>query len=890
MNPENYQIEFPWNLTKHKVSELLQVDPETGLTEEEVRRRLTSYGFNELRKHAAKPVISILFDQLRSLIVLLLLLAAIISLIFGRFSEGLAILIVLALNTTIGFMTEFRARKSMEALFRLGRMYTRVRRHKEIHQINAENLVPGDMVFVEGGDIIAADMRLFEASKLQADESVLTGESLPVSKVTKPNEKDSVLAERTCMLYKGTSVTRGSGLAMVVATGMRTELGKITSLIQKTTEDETPLEKRLNTLGHKLIWVTMLIVAIVTLIGISGGKDIFLMIETGIALAVATIPEGLPIVATIALARGMSLMAKRNALINRLSSVETLGATSVIFTDKTGTLTENKMTVKKYVLQSGEYEIKDSDDKNGLYKDGNLATYGFDPVKTALEAGVLCNNASLKGLFSEKASGDPLEIALLEAGRLCGLNRSEMVKKMPEIREEAFDPEIKMMATFHQVNSKIKVAVKGAPEEILKISNNVLTSNGIAQLSKEQREKWIRKNRKLALEGLRVIALAVKEVNDENEKAYDNLSFVGLVGLFDPPRNDVPDAIQQCRDAGINIVMVTGDQAVTAKSIAKSISLVNEEPVEIITGEELSNLKNIDASARKRLLSTRVFARVSPEQKLDLIELFKQEGHIVAMTGDGVNDAPALKKADIGIAMGLRGTQVAREAADMVLMDDAFSTIVIAIETGRIIFKNIRRFVFYLLSCNVSEVMTVGIASSVGFLLPILPLQILFLNLVTDVFPALALGVGKGSDSVIKRTPRRSDESILERKHWIGIAFWGLIITCIVLGALYMARFRLFMPVEEAVTVSFMTLALAQLWHVFNMRGFGTRLIKNEISTNPFVWGALFLCIALLLVAVYYQPVASILGTKNPGLYGWLIILIFSLAPLTLGQIIKSKK
>ena len=863
----------PWAVPEHAVAEALRVDVERGLSEDEAARRRAQHGPNQLRRHERQSVWRILIAQFKSLIVALLVVAAAVAFWAGEIIEGWAILAVLGINAAIGFVTEWQAVRSMEALYAMGHVGTRVRRGGPVREVPAEALVPGDVVEVEGGDVVTADLRIVESSKLQADESALTGESVPVRKQPDAVASETVLAERSCMLFKGTSITRGHGMGVVVATGLGTELGHISSLVEEAEDEATPLEKRLNRLGHKLIFVTLALAVAVILSGFLTGKDLVLMIETGIALAVATIPEGLPIVATIVLAKGMRLMARRNALVNRLSSVETLGATGVICTDKTGTLTENRMTVTRLALASGDVEIA-----------GAINLEGDASLRAALETGVLCNNASFSPDAPDKATGDPLEIALLVAGALGGLDHDALRRQWPEVREEAFDSDVKMMATFHRVDSVYRVAVKGAPEPVLDAATQVLTTAGIEPLDEAERARWTARNEQMAVAGLRVLALAANTVDAPEAEPYRDLVFIGLVGMEDPPREDVRAALAQCREAGVRVVMVTGDQPVTARSVAEAVGLAEEGGDGVMHGATLKPRAALTDAERRRILDTAIFARVSPRQKLDLIDLHQKNGSIVAMTGDGVNDAPALKEADIGIAMGRRGTQVAREAADMVLQDDAFATIVAAIEQGRVIFGNIRRFIYYLMACNVGEVMIVGLAALVSTTLPILPLQILFLNLVTDIFPALALGMGEGEPDVMKQPPRDPKEPILGRTHWQGIVAYGAVFTVAVLGALVLALYWLEMPTPQAVTVSFLTLAFAQLWHVFNMRSPHSGLFNNEITRNPYVWGALALCSAMLLAVVYVPGLAVVFEVQHPGFSGWLLLLAMSAVPLAAGQ------
>jgi Ca2+-transporting ATPase len=880
----------PWSRSWQEVLEALDVSAESGLAAAEINRRRKQYGPNRLRHAESRSAWLILADQFKSLIVMLLVAAAALSFAFGEWVDGIAIVVVITINAAIGFFTELRAVRSMEALRQMGSVNAKVRRDGQVQEVPAEELVPGDIVVVEGGDVVTADIRLVEASKLEANESALTGESLPVSKQVESLEGDIPIAERSNMLFKGTAVTRGAGEGLAVAIGMDTELGRISSLVEEAEEESTPLEKRLDQLGHRLVRITLGIIVVVAAIGILRGKQILLMLETAVALAVAAVPEGLPIVATIALARGMMRMARRNALINRLAAVETLGGTNVICTDKTGTLTENQMTVTRFVLDPAEIQVSGE----GLQREGKFIKEG-EPVelsgnamlRKALEIGVLCNNASLPN-GEGKAVGDPVEIALLVAGAKAGIHRSDLLKRTPEKREEAFDPDINMMATFHKENGRYRVAVKGAPESMLKVCSHVMAGDGEREMSDENRQRWMERNNQLAEDGLRVLALATKKVETLDSNPYEDLTFLGLAGMLDPPRKEMHQAIASCREAGIRVIMVTGDQPATARNVGLAVGLIDQNEDSIIHGQELKGLDQLSEEDRQRVLQAPILARVSPEQKLDLIAVHQSNGSIVAMTGDGVNDAPALKKADIGIAMGQRGTQVAREAADMVLKDDAFSTIVVAVKQGRVIFNNIQKFVFYLISCNVSEIAVVFLASLVDAPLPIRPLQILFLNLVTDVFPALALGVGEGDPAIMKRSPRDPGEPILARQGWLAIGGYSLIITISVLGAFALAFTWLNMDERQAVTVSFLTLAFAQLWHVFNMRDRGSSILRNDVIRNPFVWGALALCTLLLLIAVYLPLLAGVLKLVAPSLNGWTLIIIMSVIPLVVGQIVKS--
>ena len=883
-------IATPWARDSKDVLRQYGVVREEGLDNRQVRSLLKKYGPNRLREAEKKSVAKILLNQVKSLIVILLAVAAVLSCAFQEWMDGIAIAGVIVINTAIGFFMELKAVRSMEALHRMERVTARVRRSGQVEEVTARQLVPGDIVLLEGGDIVSVDMRVVVSGKLQADESVLTGESLPVGKQTGSIDASASLGDRTNMLYKGTSVTRGSGEAVVTATGMATELGKITDLVQKAEDEVTPLEKRLDMLGRKLLWVTLLFIGVIAGTGIARGKDAIHMIETAIALAVAAVPEGLPIVATLALARGMIRMARRNAMVNHLAAVETLGGVSIICTDKTGTLTENKMTVTDIILADQRIKIGRIDEKGRaeFSVDGKpIYPAQNDRLVKTLQTGVLCNNASLDTTRADSTAGvgDPLEVAFLVAARKASIDYEQVNKEYPEEYEDAFDSDTKKMATFNRSGDKYWVAVKGAPEAILDDAAWVAGENGSEQMDDKWREFWLRQNSELAEQGYRVLALAMKEAESIEADPYKDLTFLGLACMEDPAREDVSQAITACRNAGIQTVMITGDHPSTAANIAASIGLTESGRDNVIVGKDIKTYETMSAADKEIYQRTPVFARVSPKQKLDLVAVHQQAGAVVAMTGDGVNDAPALKKADIGIAMGLRGTQVAQEAADMVLKDDAFSTIVVAVEQGRIIFENIRKFVIYLLSCNISEVMIVFAASIVNAPLPILPLQILFLNLVTDVFPALALGVGRGDPGIMQVAPRPSDEPILPRSRWLSIFGYGISLTFSVLLAFVLAFKLLRMDTKQAVTISFLTLAFAQLWHIFNMRAARTRVFNNDVTSNPYVWGALGLCSSLLILVVYVPFLAGILRLVNPGFAGWLLVLAASSLTCVIGQL-----
>lgn len=871
----------------NEVVEALDTDLTTGLDAESVRQRRARHGPNRLRRQQRASPLTILLHQFDSFIVWLLAAAAALSFAMRDLPEGVAIIVVLAINGGIGFFTELRAARSMEALHRIATVRTRVRREGADQEVDAYDLVPGDVVVLDAGDVVTADLRLTEASNLHSDESVLTGESVPVVKQTNATMAEARIGDRLSMVFKGTAITQGAGAGIVVATGMHTELGHISDLVQRATSEAPPLERRLDRLGHRLVWLTLALAALTVGMGILRGYDLADMIQTGIALAVAAVPEGLPVVATLSLARGMWRMAQRNALITRLSSVETLGATTIILTDKTGTLTENRMTAVRYLLADQVVEVTQEDDRLDFTADGTrLSPEQDEPLAWALRIGALCNNASLGDEASGRA-GDPMELALLVAARDAGVSRDTLLETQVEVREHAFDPSAKMMGTVHQTSDGFLFAVKGAPEQVLAACEEELGSDGPRPLDGEGRAAWAERNATSATEGLRLLALAMKRADTPDAEPYTELTLVGLVCLQDPLREDVADAIRASRQAGVRVVMLTGDHAATAEAIAREAG-IGDGALTVIGGDALQQLDadTIDDAARTRILTADVFARVAPATKLQLVTLYQRAGHVVAMTGDGVNDAPALKKADIGIAMGQRGTQVAREAAHMVLQDDAFPTIIEAMRQGRVIFGNIRKFVVYLMSCNVSELLVVGLAVGAGLPSPLLPLQILFLNLITDVFPAFALGLSRGDAEVMAQPPRDPSEPIVNRPRWILIGFLGVVITLATLGAFSVALFGLHLQPAPAVTVAFLTLALAQLWNVFNMRDPASGLLHNQVTRNPAVWGALAVCLALTAAALTVPGLSRLLGLPNPGTAGLLLAGGMSLVPLILGQLL----
>ncbi|MDO9001063.1 MAG: calcium-translocating P-type ATPase, PMCA-type [Bacteroidota bacterium] len=864
---------IPYSVEPEAVISALQSDGTNGLSASEAQKRFKEYGANKIESKKGKSVWLIFLSQFKSPIVWLLVFAAGLSFYFGEILDAIAILTVILINALIGFYMEYQAERSMNALKKLSAVPAKVLRDKKLEEINAEDIVPGDVIYIEAGDMVPADGRIFNASQVQIDESALTGESVPVEKQIEKIQADTTLAERNNMLYKGTYSTKGNGYMVVTDTGMDTELGKIARMVQSAEQAATPLEKKLEDFSKKLIWITVGLVVVIFVAGILNGQKFLEMLETSIALAVAAIPEGLPIVATMALAQGMMKMAKYNVIVKKLSAVETLGGTNVICTDKTGTLTQNKIEVNKIVTPADNAEA----------------------LEIINRIAVLCNTAELQNSNgSVKEIGDPLETGLLKFALKNNFNIQNCRSQFPKIKEEPFSSETKIMATLHKTENDLTIYAKGASEELLKHCDRVVEKEGITELNAEKRERWMQKAEELANSGLRVIAGAYKPNAPTEGNMTENLVFVGLFGMIDPPREEVFAAIEECKSAGINVIMITGDHPATAKNIAMKLGIADNNNIKAMVGKEMGDYEHLTEQEKSNWLDTKIFARVSPKQKLDLVAVLQERKYIVGMTGDGVNDAPALKKADIGIAMGLRGTQVSQEVADMVLKDDSFSSIVIAIKQGRIIFDNIRKFVIFLLSCNLSELIVIATASVFNLHFQLFALQILFINLITDVLPALALGVSEGSPDIMQRPPRNMNEPIIDRKRWTTIFFYSIVIGAISVGAVFVSHFtvhktELWNP-ELCNNILFFTLIFSQLLHVLNMGGNHSSFFKSEVFRNKYVWGAIALSVAILIGMYAIEPVRKVLSLYEMSANDWLISVGASVVSLIIIQVGKKLK
>lgn len=845
---------------------------ETGLTSEEAKKRLDQYGHNIIQSEKGKHPFRILLAQFNNLMEYLLLFAAGLSFLFQEYLDATAIILVILINVVIGFWMELQAERSMNALKKMASVPAKIFRDGKLQEMSSEEVVPDDILFVEAGDMITADARVISAVQLSVNEASLTGEAMPVEKNETEISEGVPLAERTNMLHKGTFVTNGNARAIVVATAMQTELGKIAHLVQSAEQSTTPLEKKLQVFSRKLIYITIALVVLIFGVGMFTHGDFVEMLKTAIALAVAAIPEGLPIVATLALAQGMMKMAKHNVIVKKLSAVETLGGTTVICTDKTGTLTQNKIEVTE-VISADENSEKN---KQLLH-----------------QIAVLCNTASIQVSENDIIEiGDPLETGLLKYVHKEGKDTEQMRLQFQKLSEVPFSSETKMMASLHRNGNSFVVYAKGASEEILKLCKHILIDSEIRLLIEQTKQEWKEKSEKLAESGLRVIAGAFKETSSKDSSLTEDLVFVGLYGMMDPPAEGVYEAINECKDAGIRVVMITGDHPATANYIANQLKISDGNKTMI--GKDMLPYEQLSEDDKQQWLNTSVFARVTPSHKLDLVSVLQEKGNIVGMTGDGVNDAPALKKADIGIAMGLRGTQVAQEVSVMVLKDDSFSSIVHAIKQGRVIFKNIQEFVIYLLSCNMSELFVVSIAALSNLHFQLIPLQILFINLVTDVLPALALGISDGNSFVMKHKPRDPAEPLLKTKQWYAIWIYAAVISVCTFVAVFISHS--FFHTESRVdpklcnNILFFTLIFCQLFHVFNMASARVSFFKSEVFRNRYVWYALLSCTLIVVSIFFITPISKALNVQPLKMYDWLIVFVSATGSLLVIQLFKHTK
>ena len=836
-----------------------------GLTEAEASRRLAQYGLNRLEPSTPVSAWRILGHQFRGVVVLLLVAAAAISLFLGDRIEALAIGVVLCVNAVIGFSTELRARRTMEALLQIDSSRASVTRDGVLRNVGTERVVPGDIISLNPGERVPADARLLDAVELDTDEAALTGESLPVSKQADvPLRDETPLAERTTMVYKSTIVTAGTAKGIVVATGAATEIGRVGLLAAAIDEKPTPLEIRLDVLGRRLAWVAIALAAAVAGVSAAQGASVGLVLKTGIALAVAAVPEALPAVATIALAVGMRRMARRRALVRRLPAVEALGSTTVVCTDKTRTLTTGQMTLVRLWTSGAAFPLVFTDAR----------------ARHALEVAVLASQPQPVASDGTR-SGDPVDRAILTiAGRL-GLDRAQLIARQPQVGLIPFTSTRKLTASFHRIGHRLVVYVKGAPGRVIEMADSMTIDGTVLPLDADGRHELIALNETMARDGLRVLAVAMAPAKS-SAWPPERLTFIGLLGFADPPAAGVKETIARLRRAGLRTLMLTGDQLATASAVGRELHLVDDGH-QILDARRLETLQEHELDAT--LGGVAGFSRVTPEHKLMLVTGLQARGEVVAMLGDGVNDAPALRQADVGVAMGLRGTDVAKEAAAIVLRDDRFETVAAAVEEGRVIVDNIRKFVFYLFSCNVAEVLVLFVAGLTGLPVPLLPLQILWLNLVTDTFPALALALEPGDSNVMNRPPRDPHEAFLSRGPLLRIACYGLLITASTLVAYV---WTLDAPEAKSRTVAFMTLALAQILHLGNARSKEAVLQPARAIANPFAVAAVALSGGLQILAATYDPLVSLLRLTRLEPSDWVIVAAAAGAPAVVGQMFKT--
>lgn len=873
---------FRWIDWDHKrVLAHFAVHPERGLSASEAEKRLKQIGKNQIEEGQKSAWWELFLEQFKDFMVWVLLVATVISGLLGEYHDAIAIIAIVILNAVLGFIQEIRAEKSLAALKKLTAPMARVLREGSWKKIAAADLVPGDIIALESGDRVPADVRLLSAEQLYIEESALTGESVPVHKQTDPLPQSQLpIGDHTNMAYMSTMVVRGNAQGVVVQTGMSTEMGKIAHLIQNTAESETPLQRRLEQLGKVLIVVALLLTAVVVITGIIHGHNAYKMFLAGVSLAVAAIPEGLPAIVTIALALGVQRMIRRRAIVRKLPSVETLGCATVICSDKTGTLTQNKMTVTHLYLNRQIIEL----DK-GVPAD-------LSPIQDKLwQIGVLCNNARLlskKGRLKGRrvqSDGDPTEVALLMAAAGEGIEQQKLAADWQRVKEFPFDSERKMMSVIVEHRSgKRWLFAKGAPDVLLERCAYQLTDGREERLTAQDKKQHLQGNHHLASLALRNLAFAYREIKGDVSEAdaERNLTFVGLAGMIDPPRQEVREAIRLCRQAGIRTVMITGDHQTTALAIAQQLGIGRSQGL-TVTGKDLYNMSA--SEFQRKVDDIDVFARVSPEHKIRIVQALQKKGHVVAMTGDGVNDAPAIKAADIGIAMGVTGTDVSKEASSLILADDNFATIVAAIEEGRSIYDNIRKFISYLLASNVGEILVMFMAMLLALPLPLVPIQILWVNLVTDGLPAMALGVDPPEENTMNRAPRNSRESIFARgvgwkiiTRGLMIGFWSLVAFCV-------AYFENPQQLVLAQTIAFATLVLSQLVYVFDCRATGSIFTRNPLSNIPLVL-AVILSVFMLLVVIYYPPLQPIFHTVPLGLREWVLVCVTSTLPVILAGLV----
>ncbi len=897
-----------YNKITSDVEEILDTNMRTGLTIEEVKKRQQKYGLNELKEEKKKSLFIRFLEQFKDFMIIVLIIAAIVSGIIGiAEGEGLTdtiiILVVVILNAIIGVVQESKAEKSLEALKKLSEHEAKVIRNGAVQVVPAKDLVKGDIVILETGDYVPADLRIFEAINFKVQESSLTGESVPVEKQANKIDEDEVpIGDRYNMLFSSSLITYGRGKGIVVETGMNTEVGKIAGIISNTEKQETPLQKKLNKLGKTLGIAALVICVIIFIIGIIQGREPIDMFMTSVSLAVAAIPEGLAAVSTIILAIGVQNMVKKNAIVKRLPAVETLGSSTVICSDKTGTLTQNKMTVQKLFVNKNVYDV------SNIEKDSDFMKYNQEnqEIKLLVYNGMLCNDTKIAD--DGTLTGDPTETALVDIALKLGFTKN-IYEKYPRVDEIPFDSERKLMTTVHEVDGKYIVYTKGGVDELLSICTSYIQEGSVYHNLEAFKPTIFDTNEKMAKDALRVLAFAYKELDHRPSKdeLENNLTYVGLYGMIDPPREEAKHAVEKCKEAGIKTVMITGDHKITAIAIAKKLGILGNDE-EAITGTELNQMS--DEELEKNISKFSVYARVAPEHKVRIVKAWQKQGDVVAMTGDGVNDSPALKTADIGCAMGIVGTDVAKEAADVILTDDNFATVVSAVEEGRRIYDNILKVIQFLLSSNIGEIVVlflatigatliakIGGVTDITHLEILLPIHILWVNLVTDSLPALALAFDPASDDVMKRKPLKQKTGIFTKDMTFRIIYQGIMIGLITLIAFIIGLVTTTEPIdgltldeskiEVGQTMAFVVLALSELVHVFNIRDNKKSIFKTKVFNNKILIGATLIAAALVFVILLIPGLRTVFSIPILPVGNIIEMAILILSPILIVEIVK---
>lgn len=862
-----------------KVEQMLDVRLESGLSSRDVQERRERFGLNQLAEERGPSLLGRFLSQFQNALIYILLAAAVVSGVLGELADAIIIGVIVLINAVIGVIQESRAEQAIAALRRMSSPKAVARREGSVQEIDADQLVPGDVVLLEAGRVIPCDLRLVDTANLKVEESALTGESVAVNKDAGAviDDADSPLGDRRNMAFSGTVVTYGRGVGVATATGMETQIGRIAQMLGEQ-EETTPLQQRLASFGRNLGFVILALCALMFGIGIlqaylQEGRipdgTILELFLTAVSLAVAAIPEGLPAIVTVVLAIGVQQMSRQNAIVRRLPAVETLGSVTVVCSDKTGTLTLNQMTVTRLL-----------DLENGIR---DLEAGAPDHHET-LVAMVHCNDATSDG---QRRTGDPTEVALIEAGRDHGVQKAELLKAEPRVNEKPFDSDRKMMSTVARSGHSYRVYTKGAIDNVLPRCTRIRTADGVRPMTEEDRSALLESAARMSSEALRVLAAARREIDspDEPSEGFESdLTFLGAVGMIDPPRTEVAQSIAQCRKAGVTPVMITGDHVGTALAIARELDIATEQS-QTISGVELDRLS--DDELGEQVAQLRVFGRVSPEHKVRIVKAFQSRGHLVSMTGDGVNDAPSLQAADIGVAMGITGTDVAKGASDMVLTDDNFSTIVAAIAAGRNIYANIKRAVTFLLSCNTGEIVAIFTAILVGWESPLLPIHILWVNLITDSLPAIGLGMTRPDPSVLSRPPRDKDEGVFDPATRGNVLLNGLVIGIITLFAFRLGYALYPDSLSHARTLAFVVLAVSQLFHAFDLLDERRSVVGRSLFSNSWLWLALGVGGLIQMLVVTIPPVAALFSVFPLTLADWGLAILISLTPVVVNELVK---